>query len=275
MPARLTLQDSLRRPLTGDALREAATLLAAHWDPHGELARALAVRPTGRDPSRPTALIDAAREAWGIVAAGGSMQDVSSYLRREETAISRVVIDDVERELRAQRRFDAANALYRFIHDLPEPRVTERSVLYAPSRSDDRLTLRIVVRNPVAGVALAMQSGKDQLLMPVRVAPDEIVFEESVRIARDTKGALALRGPIIQGPPAKRFVYITIGRSAGQYDSPWTRRTKVPLGSVTQPLIEGALAAGGVLEAEYEGTARDGSPACATVPLRTDWHVGR
>ena len=44
-------------------------------------------------------------------------------------------------------------------------------------------------------------------------------------------------GPLSQGPAAGRFVYIDIGKSAGQIDSCWQRRIKVPLGGITWDVI--------------------------------------
>ena len=46
-------------------------------------------------------------------------------------------------------------------------------------------------------------------------------------------------------------------------DADWQRRAKVPLAGITWTMIK----KGSVIEAHIEGTARDGGPACATVPL--------
>ena len=75
-------------------------------------------------------------------------------------------------------------------------------------------------------------------------------------------------GPVAQGPPAGRFVYVNSGTSAGQADSCWTRRAKVPLTGIGWRLIERALAGTDtILEVQIDGKAKDGGPACATVPL--------
>jgi hypothetical protein len=54
---------------------------------------------------------------------------------------------------------------------------------------------------------------------------------------------------------------------AGQADSCWTRRLKVPLSGITTKMI----AAGGILEARVPGTGRDGGPACASVKEFEGW----
>ncbi len=134
---------------------------------------------------------------------------------------------------------------------------------------DRNLPLRITIVQPPRNVAFALQRGKDELLPPAAEADGQISFDFSVRVGvRPSDGAPNFLGPFTQGPPAGRFVYVNVGTSAGQADSPWTRRAKVPLAGIDWPIIDEALATpGAVVEARFAGTAKDGSPACATVPL--------
>ena len=47
------------------------------------------------------------------------------------------------------------------------------------------------------------------------------------------------------------------------------RRAKVPLSSIREELVDAASGIpGGYLAAQVDGTARDGGPACGSVPLR-------
>jgi hypothetical protein len=64
-------------------------------------------------------------------------------------------------------------------------------------------------------------------------------------------------------------VYIDIGAYAGQVDSEWSRRLKIPLDGVTAEMI----ARGGVVEARVPGTGRDGRPNCATVKELDVWRA--
>ena len=132
------------------------------------------------------------------------------------------------------------------------------------------LPLRIVVDKPVPGVAIALQRGSGHrfdLVGPVGVSADALVFEFDIAVGGETaEGGPRLLGPFVQGPPSARFVYLNIGASAGQIGSPWRRRAKVPLGAIDWQSIV-SLAPGERLTAHIVGTARDGSPACATVPL--------
>jgi hypothetical protein len=131
------------------------------------------------------------------------------------------------------------------------------------------LPLRITVIQPPAGVLFRLQRGKSDLVPPARTSEESLSFDFTLRVVGDrAAGAPNLRGDVAQGPPAARFVYVNSGTSAGQAESCWTRRAKVPLAGIGWDLIEEALAGRGMLlEARIQGTARDGGPACATVPL--------
>lgn len=125
------------------------------------------------------------------------------------------------------------------------------------------ITLRIIVSGSPLGVAWALQRGRDQIEQAVRAQGGDLVFEASARVRAITpEGVVDLGGPFVQGPPGRRFVYLCSGRSAGDLQSCWQRRAKVPLGSIPADLAEAAVVA-----ARIHGTARDGGPACATVPL--------
>ena len=135
--------------------------------------------------------------------------------------------------------------------------------------SDDEVRVRIVVVDPPKGVAFAVQRGRVEIVPPAHRTADALTFDFTVR-ATLTAGRQPPRllGPFVQGPPAGRFVYITSGVRAGQTDSCWDRRAKVPLGGITSALIEAARAKpGATIEGRIAGRGRDGSPACASVPL--------
>jgi Family of unknown function (DUF5990) len=137
----------------------------------------------------------------------------------------------------------------------------------------DELRLRIVVVRPPAGVQFQLQRGTRDLEPAARSSRETIAFEFAVRVGRRPDGTPNFLGPYAQGPPSARFVYVNSGTLAGQADSCWTRRAKVPLGGITWEMIERAKGTTGIVEAQIDGTARDGGPACATVPLRTPWRV--
>jgi hypothetical protein len=83
-------------------------------------------------------------------------------------------------------------------------------------------------------------------------------------------------GPFTHGPPAGRFLYVAwTGEENGI--RAMFRRLKLPLGGITWTLIDAALREpGGILAGTVAGRARDGGPACATVPLLDGgWRVER
>jgi len=139
----------------------------------------------------------------------------------------------------------------------------------------DTVTLRVIIEGPVPGVALAMQRGRDSIVPPVRITPEAVTLEVSGEIRARPDGTLALYGPDVHGPPAARFLYVTVGVRAGQHDSPWNRRAKIPLTGIPDDVLNAVrVRTGLVLEARIAGRARDGGPACATVPiLGGGWQV--
>lgn len=130
------------------------------------------------------------------------------------------------------------------------------------------LPIRITLVRPPKGVIFCVQRGKAELLPPSQMDDEVITFDFTVRIGAQANSAPNLLGPFTQGTAADRFVYVNAGALAGQVDSGWTRRAKVKLTGITQALIDEALATpGAVIEARIAGTAKDGGPPAASVPL--------
>ena len=136
---------------------------------------------------------------------------------------------------------------------------------------ESELTLRIVVEGPPKGVDYALQKGSGSvydMVQKQRSTGKDLIFEFQPTVKDGVLDPMkALGGPFVQGPPKQRFVYLDIGTAAGQMDTPWSRRLKVPLDGITANLI----AAGGVVEARVPGTGRDGGPSCATVKEFDGW----
>lgn len=140
-------------------------------------------------------------------------------------------------------------------------------------REEAEVRLRIVLVAPPAGVDFGVQQGKGKdytTIQTQRSGGGDLTFEITVT-AKDTRddGLPNFLGPLAQGPVAERFIYIDIGKCAGQSDSAWERRIKVPLGGITWEMIETKR----VLEARLPGTGKDGGPSCATVKPVDGWKV--
>jgi len=129
------------------------------------------------------------------------------------------------------------------------------------------LAMRVIMERPPKGVAFRVQRGRSDLLAPSSAHKDAVRFDFTVRVELAAGEAPNFLGQFAQGPRAERFIYVNSGKHAGDAESQWDRRAKVHLGGISAALVKRALAAGSVLEARIEGVARDGGPACATVPL--------
>lgn len=120
------------------------------------------------------------------------------------------------------------------------------------------ITLHITLLAPTPGVDFGLQQGRGNAY-------------ETIGIQRSTGADLTFtctvpypfRGPLVQGPPTGRFVYIDIGTAAGQLGSPWTRRLKIPLAGLSPDHAAYATS--------IPGHARDGGPNCATPKPFPGW----
>ena len=123
---------------------------------------------------------------------------------------------------------------------------------------------------PPAGVRVGVQEGKGSAgrAVLVRESTGEDI-EFALSVLADPVGP-RFGGPFIQKDSKGPFVYMCWGTIAGQAGSCWTRRTKVYLSSATGAMVEAAFGPGRSLRATLAGTAKDGGPACASVPVQID-----
>ena len=94
------------------------------------------------------------------------------------------------------------------------------------------LTFRIVMVDPPGGVDFALQQGRGSqfnLVQKQRSTGRDLKFELSVTVKTAKNGAPDFAGTYVQGAAGERFFYINIGTYAGQSDTFWSRRLKVPL----------------------------------------------
>ena len=138
------------------------------------------------------------------------------------------------------------------------------------------VTLRIIVLAPLAGVAYGVQDGKGtgyKVSLLQMSTDQDLVFDIQVPVKQLESGQPNFAGPLAQGPPAARFIYLNIGKSAGQAVSTWNRRLKVPLSGITWAMVEQAASENRLLQAKFPGRAKDGGPSCATVQPTDGWQV--
>ena len=134
--------------------------------------------------------------------------------------------------------------------------------------ADTPITLRLTISDPVPGVRYSLQKD-DAPFEPVTAVDAPLSFDVPVRLSADNR----FLGPFVRREgPARRFVYIRIGTSAGDHASCWSRRAKIDIHDIPTDLVAQARA-GRTLEIVLPGRGKDGSPACATVRPIVAWRV--
>lgn len=128
------------------------------------------------------------------------------------------------------------------------------------------ITLNITLEKPPAGVdfALPKGNGNDHVLEQIQRSKGNDLHFTCTAVIKENGD---LSGPYVQGPKGTRFLYINIGTSAGQIGSPWTRRLKIPLSGMPYTPSSGKT----TFQTKVPGTAKDGSPTCATVKPLSGW----
>jgi len=126
------------------------------------------------------------------------------------------------------------------------------------------VTFRVIVTDPLPGVAMNVQRGKDELLRPSESTADRLVFEFEISID-PTNDPPNFLGKYAQGPKDARFVYVNSGTYAGQHPTMWGRRAKLSLMTITLEQVDQAVAKASVFETSIPGIGRDGGPICASV----------
>ncbi len=126
------------------------------------------------------------------------------------------------------------------------------------------LTLRIILADPPPGVVFSKQDAKNAPVDPVR-AEGDLSFDIPITLTATPNG-LRPGGGFVRNDSRGRFVYVASGQAAGDCQAAGQRRIKIYLHDLPADLTGGE-----VLEATIAGRAKDGGPACATVPLLSGW----
>lgn len=146
---------------------------------------------------------------------------------------------------------------------------------------ESELSIRLVLVDPPPGVDFGIQRGGGAHYETLFVQQGkqgkqgDVIFDFSLSVTENRKDSLPnFKGPFVQGPSSSRFIYIDVGTCAGQKNTQWPRRMKVPLQGITWALIRQATSKPGrKLVARIPGKGKDGGPNCATVHLLGHWEV--
>ncbi|SDD56856.1 hypothetical protein SAMN04487996_101337 [Dyadobacter soli] len=139
------------------------------------------------------------------------------------------------------------------------------------------ITMQIILIKPTQNVVFGLQKGAGNNYETVQKqisTSDDLTFTFSIKVKGDrSKDELPkLSGTFVQGPADSKFVYIDIGTYAGQTDTHWSRRLKIPLTGITWKEID-SLHGDSLLQTIVPGTGRDGGPNCATVKPFAGWYT--
>ncbi len=142
---------------------------------------------------------------------------------------------------------------------------------------NQEISVRIILESPPSGVDFAIQKGSGnnyETILKQRSGKEDLCFEFKISVKENQAALPDFKGPYVQGPSNERFIYVDIGTAAGQFDSVWTRRLKVPLRDISAETIQQLLTDSSlVLETKVPGTGKDGGPNCATVKPFPGWHL--
>jgi hypothetical protein len=142
---------------------------------------------------------------------------------------------------------------------------------------NQEIKIRLVLVNPPVDVAFGIQKGHGAKYETVLIqlgGKGDLQFDFELDLKSASGRAPIFVGPFAQGTATDRFVYIGVGTFAGQADSVWSRRIKIPLSGITKTLVREVLSKQGHrLVARIPGTGRDGTPSCATTRILDAWKV--
>ncbi len=143
--------------------------------------------------------------------------------------------------------------------------------------NDWELKLRIVLLGPPSGVDFGIQQGSGATYTTIqkqRSTTQDLTFEFVIKVKVDKGNQLHFIGPITQGKPDSKFVYIDIGTYCGQIESPWSRRLNVPLSGISVDTAKKLyFDTNLILEIEVQGTGKDSGPNCGTARPLNSWSL--
>lgn len=121
------------------------------------------------------------------------------------------------------------------------------------------------------GIRVDLQT-RDGFVVGTSAGADALAWTTEVTVKPAADGVPDFAGPAVHGKRGERFFYLSwSGERAGRREM--FRRAKIHLRDVTPAQLAKALKSGGTLTARVHAVAKDGGPACASVPLLGGWRV--
>ena len=144
---------------------------------------------------------------------------------------------------------------------------------------NQELILQIILETPPPNVDFGLQKGSGNMYETIqtqRSKSEDLRFGVEVKIknAVSKSDEPNFIGPFVQGIAPNKFIYIDIGTYAGQKDSIWGRRLKIPLKGISWDMIAQVQTNDHlIIETCVAGTGKDGEPNCATVKPFGGWKI--
>lgn len=142
--------------------------------------------------------------------------------------------------------------------------------------TEEVLDFRIIVEKPVAGAVYGVQKGSGnnyETLQKQTASSADLIFDIVLPAKRNKEGNLVLCGPLSQGPPHERFLYLDIGSYAGQGNAPFSGRLKIPLPKISDEFRKEATAGRALISTVYGTNEKTGRPIGGTVKPVDGWKV--
>ena len=141
-----------------------------------------------------------------------------------------------------------------------------------------QVSLQVVLVAPPSGLDYGLQYGKGndyQTIQKQRSTGQDLGFDCKVTVKENREDGLPnFVGHLTQGPATGRFIYVDIGKYAGQLNASFDGRIKIPLSGITWDLIHQVAAdPKSTIQARLPGTAKNGGPSCATLHPIEGWKV--
>jgi len=164
------------------------------------------------------------------------------------------------------------------LNEQPVPTWSAGIVRFKAVKPAREIVVRIVLVSPPVGIDYGIQkgSGSDYETLHIQRPSNpraQIVFDVPITVTDSRpEGLPNFTGPFVQGPVKERFLYVDVGKYAGQRNTEVARRMKVPLARIDWLLVEQAAKSGKAIETRIPGTTKEGGPTAAnTGKLQSAW----
>lgn len=129
------------------------------------------------------------------------------------------------------------------------------------------VTLRLTIADPIPGLSYSLQDAENRPVSAQTASGAPLSFDAPARY----DGGRWLGDFVRREGAARRFIYVAVGRMAGDETSAASGRAKIDIHDIPPALVEAA--GDGVIEVKLPGVGRKGGPALATLRPLEPWKI--